>query len=249
MADYRKNYEDDSEAAIDFLTQVIENQTRQLIVDATDVTQDHLAGKIETILNNDSDKTLSTNDLFIQSKNVVLFLKSLQNADNQSYIAIENQVKNYFNQLKNYKISDLSLLEVKNSLSCISTLLYLLIAFPLFLYGLIFNLIPYLITELIWQKLKLEAYEATVRIGAGGLVVFPLCYWASLHFVENWLHFPFFGIFFWIINIILGIFAWNYAEKCQFCFQVFKTKQLDVKVQEMLLEQRTEILKNIRLKS
>jgi hypothetical protein len=110
-------------------------------------------------------------------------------------------------------------------------------------------LIPYLITELIWQKLKLEAYEATVRIGAGGLVVFPLCYWASLHFVENWIDFPFFGIFFWIVNIILGIFAWNYAEKCQFCFQVFRTKQLDVKVQEILLEQRTEILKKIRLKS
>ncbi len=244
VADYREQYEKDPEAAIVFLTKVIENQTRNLVVDAADVQQDHLAGKIELILDSEylSAETipLTTNEQFLRAQNVVTQLKNLQQKNEEDYRNVENIVNQYFMKIKKYKTSEYAL--ILGPEHWIATTLLNIIAFPFFLYGFVFNIIPLFLTDKIWQKLNLADYEATVRIGVGGLIVFPLCYWAELHLVQYWLNFPFLGLLFWILNIILGIFAWNYVEGLHFIQQCSNIKSLSRQERENLWQQRTTIL-------
>lgn len=60
-------------------------------------------------------------------------------------------------------------------LNLIIQILYLIITIPLFLYSVIFNLIPYILCKLIGKKVRGTGFEATIKLGIAGLL-FPIVY-------------------------------------------------------------------------
>lgn len=212
VADYKEDYLKNPEAAIDSLTKLIENQTRSIVVDAADLSQDQLLSKIEmlndTELKNDKIQ-LSSHQRFERAQRWAMELKALSLEQKSTFEAMSEHINSYFVQLDKYKLTDEA---VGSAQFSIISILYFLLFLPLFLLGTLVNVLPYGLTELLWQKLKLEGYEATVRIVAGGLIILPICYSIEINWLRQYIDFPFFSLAFWLVGIISGIFAWNYWQ-------------------------------------
>lgn len=249
VADYREAYEKDPEATINILTQVIENQTRNIIVDAADLAQDHLLDKIEQL--NESNfweqkgRFLSPKERFNTAQRLATQLKTQQNTAPSEYALMESEVNQYFSSLKENRLSEKAVASIFADNSWWMVLLLTLFNFPFFLIGLLCNLLPYSIIEGIWRKLKLDGYEATVRIGLGGLIVFPLCYWLSGRLLHHYLPIPYIGLLFWFLAISLGIFAWNYMEFVQFHVARLRFIYLDNDLRQKIITAREKALKKV----
>lgn len=242
VADFKDAFLADAEKAIDDLTLLIENETRKLIVDASDRQQDELIYNVETLLDNETQQKLSLSQRFERAQNLSHIFKQLQKEKNDIYDTFAQLVNQYTQRLSQLNLSDKA---VANPSFSFSQFLLLILGFPVFLLGFIINLIPYGIIEFVWQKLKLTDYEATFRIAAGGVLVFPLYYWAITHFARHWIDFPMFGVLFWCINIILGIFAWQYWQKVLLLLQKNRFNSLNLPLKKELLELRGKIIKNL----
>lgn len=213
VADYKEDYLKNPEAAIDSLTKLIENQTRSIVIDAADLSQDQLLSKIEmlndTELKNDKIQ-LSPHQRFERAQRWAMELKALSLEQKSTFEAMSERINSYFEQLDEYKLTDET---VGSTQFNIISILYLILFLPLFLLGTLVNVMPYGLTELLWQKLKLEGYEATVRIVAGGLIILPICYTIEINWLRLYIDFPFFSLAFWLVGIFSGIFAWNYWQQ------------------------------------
>jgi 1-acyl-sn-glycerol-3-phosphate acyltransferase len=250
VADYREQYEKNPDAAIDALTQVIENQTRTITVDASDVKQDHLLGKVEQLIESnfweEKGRALSPSERFSTAQKTVKTMQQLQANAPETYTFFENTIQQYFNLLKQNRLTEKAVATTKGS--WFVTILLAIVNFPFFLVGFLCNILPYTIVELIWRKLRLEAYEATVRI-CSGVLVFPFCYWLSIRFLADWIHLPFLGVLFWTLAIFLGIFAWNYIEFLQFDMARFRLRFLKKDVLQTIKTQRQNALEALKIMS
>lgn len=243
VADYRDMYEKDPDVAIDFLTQVIENQTRVLVTDATNFEQDRLAAKIEIIADTPSLKQKNNwIEGEIRLKRSQAIVANLKKMSAQKYEQLQQTTFKYFNQLDVVKISHESLTE--NGINPVIATVMLVIGFPFFIIGLLINALPLLVIEGIWHKFGaiLKDYEATFRAGFGGWFIVPICYGIMVHFLGEWIDFPFFGVFFWIFAVILGIFAWNYAIFFKHLSQRYYAMRISEQEKQNLLEQRSQVL-------
>lgn len=212
VADFKEAYLKEPEAAINELTELIENQTRSVVVDAADLSQDQLLAKLESLQDTDLLRTnidLSTKQRFERAQQWAGQLKTLSLDNKPKFEAMQQSLSAYFEQLDKFKLTDKAVGVAQNPWTSI---FYFILFLPLFLLGAMMNLLPYGLTELLWQKLKLEGYEATVRIVAGGLIILPICYNIEIYLAKIYVHFPFFSLVFWLMGIFSGIFAWNYWQ-------------------------------------
>jgi hypothetical protein len=159
---------------------------------------------------------------------------------------MENAVNQYFNRLKENRLSEKAVASIFADNSWWMVLLLALFNFPFFLIGLLCNLLPYSIIEAIWRKLKLTAYEATIRLGLGGLIVFPLCYWLSVRLLHHYLPIPYIGLLFWFLAISLGVFAWNYVEFVQFHTARLRFIYLDADLRQKIMTARENALQEMK---
>jgi glycerol-3-phosphate O-acyltransferase / dihydroxyacetone phosphate acyltransferase len=250
VADYRQVYEKDPETAIDILTQVIENQTRSIVVDAADLAQDHLLGKIEqlneSIFWEQKGRFFSPKERFDTAQQLATQLKTQQHTAPSEYALMESTVNQYFSNLKENRLSEKAIASIFADNSWWMVLLLTLFNFPFFLLGFLCNLLPYSIIEGLWRKLKLDGYEATVRITLGGLIIFPLCYWWSGRLLHHYLPIPYIGLLFWFLAISLGIFAWNYIEFIQFHAARLRFIYLDNDLRQKIMGAREKALHEIK---
>ncbi len=123
--------------------------------------------------------------------------------------------------------------------------MWILIAFPLFLYGFVNNMLPSFVPEFIARRrTKYIGYRATVRM-ATGLLIFPFFY-ALQAFVLHYFVGLWWVTLLYVISLIpTGLFAWHYANWVRF---VWKCLRLNRKPQELiddLVAQRKAIVRQL----
>jgi len=129
------------------------------------------------------------------------------------------EVNDFYQMIKNLGLRTWLITEDQNHLGWLFlNALILLIGFPIFLYGFLFNAIPFfLIDRIVRKKVKDESFWSTFFLGAG-ILVFPVLYLAELLAV------------FWIISgfwlKIAFLFSLPFAGKVAFKWYILLRKTI-----------------------
>ncbi|SHF72314.1 1-acyl-sn-glycerol-3-phosphate acyltransferase [Mariniphaga anaerophila] len=130
---------------------------------------------------------LSALNLFNSDQKLVNGLDKLEAAHPEEAEKAVNKAKQYAKLLRNYRLKSWLLDEnQKHIIKFLLSSIILLIGFPLFLYGFIFNAIPFfLIDRVTRKKIKDQSFWSTFFLVAG-IVLFPIFYLLELLAV-SWL--------------------------------------------------------------
>ncbi|MEZ4901831.1 MAG: hypothetical protein R2822_08765 [Spirosomataceae bacterium] len=160
---------------------------------------------------------------------------------------IQVKLTNYLDNLKKLHLTDAIFTQSKQWYGHIGiTLLGLLIGFPLYVFGLITNYLPYILPSKIAQLISSDiTYRAPIMMTAG-VLTFPLCYgleiWgAHTFFQQHWLtlgfalSLPIGGYF------VLGY--WDVVARLGHLWQALRLFRQKPTLMQSLSDERAEIFK------
>ena len=245
---YKEQYQSDAPAAIAQLTREIQEQLASLIVVTDDKDEDDLVRKIESIyrkqISLDGDaKRLNVN----LTKDIVRAVNYFQDVNPKLVRDVKEKIDNYFQTIREYKVSDY-LVERSEAVGIgklARYVLYFVTGMPVYLAGLIFNYVPYIVPARIanWIS-KDEEYRAPIMMTAG-IFTFPLYY--AIMYLLGWNFYPdtYFMIALTLIMPLSGFFVLQYYKRLKNSRSTFAYYRLFRKERNALLwfaQQRQEII-------
>lgn len=187
-------------------------------------------------------------NLFLARQKVVYLLNQIYERTPEDFNTLRLKVDDYFNELSRFNFSDNQLRNYfKDNFHLIARGVLLLLTFPVFIYGLIHNIIPYLITKAVTKKNADIHYKSSYKFGLS-LLIFPLFYaleiiLLSLFFSGPWLLAGYgitlpltgFAAFYWV----------NAIRQAQTVFRFQKAEKQKSGEYYDLLQKRQEVIKTL----
>ena len=220
---WQADYEKDPRKAVQEFTDYLQNKVRELTVDCRDVDEDEFLKKLEAVV--DSENHLGAEATYRRSQKIIKEVHNWQNTDKIGYEDFRNQVEFYFSKLNRLKIKDLNIKKYDTTINTVK----LIAGLPIFIYGLINNIIPAWISHKVVKWLDIHpVYDTTVRFVAG-LVFFPV-FWTiqkNLFMRVGAGNFNFSTPLVWVYFLTMPLIAlatwWFYKEwKKYFAYYTFK---------------------------
>ncbi len=213
---FKNDYQSDPISTAKQVTAHLENKMKELIIDTLDEEEDALIKKVEII--QQTENPLTIDHAFTRSKKTIEQLRLLKETAPQKHQLLDNQLKQYFTEVDQHKINDVSLAtESKESSSSkyIARALLLILGFPFFLYGWFNNLMAYKIPLFMVKKLNVgNVYDSAIKTLIG-LITFPLFYLLQICLVHSIFQQPVLTILYAVSLYPLGRLAWKYKELVQ----------------------------------
>lgn len=256
VKDYRMQYHEDDRNAVRELTDKIQDNLEKNLIITEDEQEDQFIKNVEAIYKNElmSDLKLDPQlHSFKLTKGIEEAIDHFEYLDKEWLETLKQKVADYTRRLDNYNLKDEFLIKKKNKrnnnvfVDTIFRSLYIIIGFPIYVYGLITNYIPYLIPgKLAKAMTNFIEYDGPIKMTLG-IFTFSTYYAFLIYLFEkfisqgNW----------WWTNLFLislplaGFFALHYVQR----FKNFKThtkllslfyKEPEV-VGELLLERKSII--------
>jgi glycerol-3-phosphate O-acyltransferase/dihydroxyacetone phosphate acyltransferase len=185
VADLKEKYRQNPTQAIQFLTDLIRSRLEELIIHTPTEAEDDLLHKVEAIYKNQllAEFNLSPQkkeEEFLLTKGIGDSIRYFRERQPERLHRLKQQIDGYLADLHRLRLRDDLLQEgpdnrnlVKDSLQ---TLLFLLLGFPVYLYGLLHNYIPYKIPALVADALTEEEEFVAPIMMTTGTFTFPLFY-------------------------------------------------------------------------
>lgn len=184
---YQEHYQRDPVCAVNALTQEIQKRLAELIVITEDKEADDLVRKIELIYKKQISEDSRIKNLNVNlTQNIVKALHYFQDTNPKLVREVKEKIDNYFATIKEFKVSDY-LIEKSEKIGTgklIRYILYLISGFPVYVTGLLFNYIPFIIPSKIARWISSdEEYRAPIMMTAG-IFTFPLYY--AIMYIVGW---------------------------------------------------------------
>lgn len=256
VKDYRMQYHEDDRNAVRELTDKIQSNLEKNLIITEDEQEDQFIKNVEVIYKNELMSEMKLDPQlhsFNLTKGIEEAIDHFEALDKTWLENLKKKVADYTRRLDNYNLKD-QFLATKNNkknnnvfVDTILRLLYIIIGFPFYVYGLITNFIPYFLPSKIATALtNFVEYDGPIKMTAG-IFTFASYYAFMIYVFEkfisqgNW----------WWINLftislpLAGFFALHYVQR----FRNFKThtkllslfyKQPEV-VGELMLERKSII--------
>ncbi|MFD2248529.1 lysophospholipid acyltransferase family protein [Pontibacter ruber] len=217
VADFAAAYQQDAQAAADHLTDRLREQLESLIVNTPTEEEDQLLRHIETVY---KDRLVAEvpagapehEQEFQLSKAIIKSINYFNREQPQRVAAFRQKIHNYVLQLKRLRLQDAVLGKRHGQLLSQSIIasIYLLLGFPLYLYGVVQNYIPYIIPSKIADYLtEEEEWRAPVMMTVG-IFVFPLFYLLLGLLFWQLLPEPYYLVLYLLSLPLSGFFALHY---------------------------------------
>ncbi|MBN1250726.1 MAG: 1-acyl-sn-glycerol-3-phosphate acyltransferase [Bacteroidales bacterium] len=213
VKDYKKLYHENEQKAMLALRDKMTEEIKPLIIDIETQEFYNTYENIREIYNFEMREKLHLPDnqhnVFVADKKIIEALNVELKKNYDKIKTLDNDVKEYTKALKNFKIRDWVLRKNANFSAIFSKSILFVFLLPIFIYGAVNNIIPYLLPSIITKKLEDRQFESSIAFGFG-IVFFPLFYIIQTillaYFIEpNWLailyfiSLPFTG--FWAFSI------------------------------------------------
>lgn len=256
VADYQEGYNPENFVVVEKLTQDIENALSELIIITENQEQEQFIRNIEILYKNELFREFhlpkKKSEEFAIIKEIIRGVKFLETKDSNYFKRLRVQMENYLENLKILGLKDsVFRAEKKPPLLwfLLKSFLFFLCGFPLYLIGLLFNYIPYILPSYIARFMSKDmAYKAPLMM-ISGIFTFLIAYSISLgliyYFTQNflWLFLalllmPLSGFF------VLIFVAWwkKFIAEIQSMRLFFQKASL----MQSLLEQRNEIFASLK---
>ncbi len=190
VATYAERYHQDPDAAADELTEEIRQRLTRRLVISRDAEDDQLAQQVERTfgnhLNPDDDPT-TLFDNFELSRTLLDAVAWFEQHDPGRLAALREALGTYLADLENNKLDDDALDQSQRPGTRLADYLNLVLGFPVWLYGLLANYLPYkLPAEVAHRATRETEFIAAIMLGVG-MVTFPLAYALEAAAVQHWL--------------------------------------------------------------
>ena len=177
VSEFKSNYKEDPKKAVVTLTKEVKKALENQVVIIQEERFDTIIKQIEILyrskLREEGEK--APQDFYL-SKDIVQAVDYFSKNDPEKLAAFEKKINLYLSHLKRLKIRDTQIRNSKVSLNLPLKILYFVIAFPLFLYGYIFNFIPFKLAEFLSKKIRVrEDFIGSIKLGLG-MFVFLIAY-------------------------------------------------------------------------
>jgi 1-acyl-sn-glycerol-3-phosphate acyltransferase len=191
IKNYKELYRQDNSSAVNQLTADIQQRLASLIVVTDDKEEDDLVRKIELIYKRQLIQDGSGKNVDVDlTRTIVRAVNYFQDHNPKLVREIQEKLTDYFNTIKEFKVSDY-LIEKSEKIQIgklLGYILYLISGFPIYLAGLIFNYLPFIIPSKIAQWISSdEEYRAPIMMTAG-IFTFPIYY--TLMYWLGWSMWP-----------------------------------------------------------
>jgi glycerol-3-phosphate O-acyltransferase/dihydroxyacetone phosphate acyltransferase len=215
VSEFEADFRADAYQAAQQTTQLLEERLRSLLIDTHNDEEDLLVRQLETVLQVTA--PAGQQQHFQRTKRLIRALRQWQEANREEQMRFQKRVKEYFAQIDALQLTDQAVaadMGVPGRRQRPNTWLRagaLALSFPLFLYGLVNNFLPYFIPKWITRRLNLYVgYNATAKI-LTGMLTFPLFYGLQTRLVAAWWSWP--VPFLYFISLIpMGYFAHGYPS-------------------------------------
>jgi len=190
VAAYADRYHQDPDAAADELTEEIRRRLTRRLVISRDAEDDQLAQQVERTfgdhLNPDDDPT-TLFDNFELSRTLLDAVAWFEQHDPGRLATLREELTTYLTDLENNKLDDDALDQSQRPGTRLADYLSLVLGFPVWLYGLLTNYLPYkLPAEVAHRATRETEFIAAIMLGVG-IATFPLAYALEAAAVQHWL--------------------------------------------------------------
>lgn len=201
---YKEVYHSKPKEAVLNFTADLEKWMESLLVVIKDEKIYTLVEQIETlnfnILAPELGQTEKGEQRFALSKEIVNIIKFYNEFNNEKLKDFQRRIGDYFEKLKLLKIKDTQLNYSNTKHSHIGNLLYLILAAPVFIYGLLVNIIPFSMLRILSSRIKVrEDFVGSKKLALGmfSFLIFYIFQSMLLGWITQW---------YWAVLFILSFF-------------------------------------------
>jgi glycerol-3-phosphate O-acyltransferase/dihydroxyacetone phosphate acyltransferase len=246
VADYAARYHQDPDAAADELTEEIRKRLTRRLVISRAAEDDHLAQQVEQTfgdhLNPDDDPD-TLYDNFQLSRTLLDAVAWFEQHDPSRLATLRQALSEYLTALQQYRLDDDALDQSHRPGARLADYLNLVLGFPVWLYGLITNYIPYKIPSQVARRATRETeFIAAIMLGVG-MVTFPVAYAVEAAAVQHWLTHDWRLTALFVLSLPLaGFYALGYWQTLSARLRRLRVQRLAPTVQAALRTQRATVL-------
>jgi glycerol-3-phosphate O-acyltransferase/dihydroxyacetone phosphate acyltransferase len=247
--DYFKSFQNNEKEAVENLTKDIERSIKMLIINIDKREYDDLVQKVEKILNVKKFKSNVTG-----SQTIYEAIVYYQNNDIKLFEKTKKKIDDYFSNLDEVGINDRSLQSIGDVNNIwrytLKTVGYIILGFPIWLFGVIHGYPPYRISKSIVPKVT-DRKEFYGVIGIMiGIASFISLY--SIYLIISWLifHSFFITLTYFIVLPITAVFCLHYARsvgKLYYNIKISSKMFSSQVVLTRLISDRNEILNDLEI--
>ncbi|WP_162428501.1 lysophospholipid acyltransferase family protein [Pontibacter pudoricolor] len=226
VSDYLATYQHDGPAAVLALTEEIRVRLEKLIIHTPTDEEDELARQVEAIYRDRLSPIVPAGALpqeqdFIVTKGIIKSITHFSQTEPDRIATIKQELSNYTRQLQRLGIQDPVLSKESSDVmkQSIIGLLYIILGFPIYLFGLVHNYIPYIVPSKVARAVtKEEEWFAPIMLTVG-IFTFPICYGLELWLAHEWLNIAGIKLLLYFLSLPLsGFFTlhyWNTLQRTQ----------------------------------
>jgi glycerol-3-phosphate O-acyltransferase/dihydroxyacetone phosphate acyltransferase len=246
VADYAPSYRLDPDTAADELTEEIRKRLTRRLVISRDAEDDQLAQQVERTfgdhLDPDDDPTTLYNN-FELSRTLLDAVAWFEQHDAGRLAALRSALGTYLANLETHRLDDDALDQSQRPGTRLADYLNLVVGFPVWLYGLMTNYLPYKIpAEVASRATKDTEFIAGIMLGVG-MVTFPLAYALEATAVQHWLTHDWRLTALFVISLPLaGFYALGYWQTLRARLKRLQVRQLPSATLATLQSQRATVL-------
>ena len=258
VSDFKEAHQKNDREAVNLLSNKIKEKLEKNIIITNDENEDEFIKNVEDIYKNELISALDLDPSihsFNLTKGIQEAVHHFEDLDKKWLEKLKEKVANYSHQLNSHKLEDRFLAKDKKEgknifRDSILRIFFLVLAAPLFIYGLLTNYIPYRLPKFIAKLLtKSDSYVGPIKM-TSGIFLFPIFYalWIYLfhHFIghknEWW------TVIFAISLPISGAFALWYTQRYLNFKSYIRLVSLfyrQPKLADKLLEERKAIIEDL----
>jgi glycerol-3-phosphate O-acyltransferase/dihydroxyacetone phosphate acyltransferase len=246
VADYANRYHQDPDAAADALTEEITQRLTRRLVISRAADDDQLAQQVERTfgdhLNPDDDPT-TLYDNFQLSRTLLDAVAWFEQHGPGRLAALRAALSTYLASLEAHKLNDNDLDQSQRPGTRLADLLNLVLGFPVGLYGLVTNYLPYKIPSQVAHRATKETeFIAAIMLGVG-IITFPLAYAVEAAAVQHWLTHDWRLTALFILSLpFAGFYALGYWQTLSARLRRIRVRRLPNAILATLQAQRATVL-------
>lgn len=225
VVDYKNEYQQDDRNAVKLLTNKIQENLEKNLIITDNQEEDQFIQNVEAIYKNEIIAHLDLDPklhAFTLTKGIEQAVKHFEDLDKSWLENLQQKVATYFEKLEQYDLEDRFLARDKKKEKSIFSdsmlrLLFLILGFPFYLYGLITNYIPYDLPNRIAHALtKDEEYIGPIKM-TSGIFTFSFFYILWIYLFQQFIAQGdwWWTVYFAISLPIAGFFAMLYFQRFQ----------------------------------
>lgn len=254
IKNYQSNYESDECKTVEKLTEDIRLHLEKLMINIQDESADTLARDVERLYKSKLKQELGIEEKnkdaeFMLVKSIVESVNYYKQVSPEYVMHMQKKITDYFRSLERIGLNEQLLVQGKNRrmlLRVIQAAMLILCGFPVYLYGLINNYIPFQIPGKIADKFVTQREFRGPVAMVCGTFTFLLFYSLQIFFMQYFLHHSLLTLLYAASLPLSGIIAYWYAKQMRYyvskwyMIRIFYMKSSLI---SSLIHQRDELIK------